>query len=90
MATKNGLVESLVMSETATVAAGAAASVAAGAAASVAAGAAGSVVAVVPELQAAKITERVPTAAIAANVRPRVMRLFIFFPSKGDGGGCDT
>jgi hypothetical protein len=96
MATKNGLVESLVISETATgppaaaepaaEEAGAAAEEAGAAAEEATAAAeeaADEAVSLVLELHAAKVTDRAPTTAMAATALPRVKRLVMWFPFEG-------
>jgi hypothetical protein len=93
MATKNGLVESLVMSETATAPPSAGASDA-GASEAGASDAAGADAAAddssdeEPELQAARVTEAMPATAMAVKARPRVKRLIMWCPFEG-WVGCD-
>jgi hypothetical protein len=88
MATKNGLDESLVISETATAPpaaadeAGAAADEA-GAAADEAGAAAEEELDEEPELHAARVTATTPVTATAAKTRPRDLRFVMVFPSKG-------
>jgi hypothetical protein len=86
MATKNGLDESLVISETATAAPAAGADAAAedaGAAADEAGAAAEDELDEEPELHAARVTATTPVTATAAKTRPRDLRFVMVFPSKG-------
>jgi hypothetical protein len=89
MATKNGFVESFVMSETAMVPPSGAADDSAGAADDSAGAADDSAAAdeleldEEPELHAAKVTDRTPVTATAAKARPRVKRLIIWCPFEG-------
>jgi hypothetical protein len=86
IATKNGFVESLVISETAT-APPAGASEAAGASDAAAAEEAGAAAEdsldEEPELHAARVTATTPVTATAAKRRPRDLRFVMVFPSKG-------
>jgi hypothetical protein len=87
IATKNGFVESLVISETATAppagASDAAAAEEAGAAAEEAGAAAEDSLDEEPELHAARVTATTPVTATAATRRPRDLRFVMVFPSKG-------
>jgi hypothetical protein len=88
MATKNGFVESFVMSDTAMVPPSGAADDSAGAADDSAGAADDSAAAELdsdeePELHAAKVTDSTPVTATAVKARPRVKRLIMWCPFEG-------